>query len=149
MSADDESCLALWRVLFRASRLLEERIRRATASRGLGASDFAVLDALREQGPLAVNVLGERVALTSGSITTAVDRLSARGLVARRARRQDARSRLVALRPAGRRLIDCAIADHARALSGALAALTPYERGAALALLSKLIAAEKSLPHAT
>lgn len=34
-----------------------------------------VLEALLHKGPLPVNALGEKVLLTSGSITTAVDRL--------------------------------------------------------------------------
>ena len=38
-------------------------------------SDFAVLEALLHKGAQPVNVIGKRVFLTSGSITTAIDRL--------------------------------------------------------------------------
>mgnify|MGYP000579231237 CR=1 FL=1 len=44
-------------------------------------SDFAVLEVLRQQGPQPVKSLGEKVMLTSGSITTAVQRLEKKGLV--------------------------------------------------------------------
>ena len=138
MVAQDQSCVALWRALFRASRLVEDRVRRSTEARGLGPSDFGVLDALRERGPLPVNVLGELVSLTSGSITTAVDRLSQRALVIRRSSKEDSRSKLVDLLPAGRHLIACAAADHAKAVTDALSALTSRERREALALLTKL-----------
>jgi MarR family 2-MHQ and catechol resistance regulon transcriptional repressor len=142
MAAATQSCIALWRALFKASRMVEEKVRRSTEARGLGASDFGVLEALRERGPLPVSVLGELVALTSGSITTAVDRLSERGLVTRRSSKEDARSKLVELLPAGRQLIDCATADHAQAVTEALSALTAAERREALALLTKLIAGD-------
>jgi MarR family 2-MHQ and catechol resistance regulon transcriptional repressor len=122
--------------------MVEERVRRTTEARGLGASDFGVLEALHERGPLPVNVLGGLVTLTSGSITTAVDRLSKRRLVARRSSAEDSRSKLVELLPAGRSLIECATADHARAVTEALSALTARERREALALLTKLTKAE-------
>jgi MarR family 2-MHQ and catechol resistance regulon transcriptional repressor len=35
----------------------------------LGASDFAVLEAVLHKGPLPVNEIGKKVQLTSGSIT--------------------------------------------------------------------------------
>lgn len=142
MAAAHRSFIALWRALSRASRVVEEKVRRSTEERGLCSSDFGVLEALRERGPLSVSALGELVALTSGSITTAVDRLSARGLVTRRSSRQDARSKLVRLSPSGRALIDLAIVDHARAVAEGLSALTAGERREALALLTKLIEKE-------
>jgi MarR family transcriptional regulator, 2-MHQ and catechol-resistance regulon repressor len=138
MAGKDQSCVALWRALFRASRMVEERVRSSTEARGLGASDFGILEVLREHGPLPVNVLGEKVSLTSGSITSAVDRLSKRALVARRSSEKDSRSKLVELLPAGRRLIDCATLDHARVVTQVLSALTPRERREALVLLTKL-----------
>jgi len=50
---------------------------------GLGLSDFAVLEALLHKGPLPVNVIGPKVNLTPGSISVAVERLVAKGLVSR------------------------------------------------------------------
>ena len=50
---------------------------------GLTLTDFAILEALLNKGPLAVNDIGAKVALTSGSMTTAIDRLKSRGLVER------------------------------------------------------------------
>jgi MarR family 2-MHQ and catechol resistance regulon transcriptional repressor len=131
--------VALWRALYRATRLVEERVRASTGSRGLCPSDFAVLEVLRERGALPVSAVGDAVGLTSGSITTAVHRLSERGLVVRRASADDARSKLVDLLPPGRRLIDGAVDDHAAAVADALSALSPGERKEALALLTKLI----------
>jgi MarR family 2-MHQ and catechol resistance regulon transcriptional repressor len=56
---------------------------RSIAAHDLGFSDFTILEALLHKGPMLVNEIGRRIELTSGSITTAVDRLEARGLVER------------------------------------------------------------------
>ena len=47
----------------------------------MGLSDFATLELLLHKGPQRVNEIGRRIHLTSGSITTAVDRMETRGLV--------------------------------------------------------------------
>jgi MarR family 2-MHQ and catechol resistance regulon transcriptional repressor len=47
----------------------------------LGLSDFGVLEILLHKGPWPVNTIGPIVDLTPGSISTAVDRLVAKGLV--------------------------------------------------------------------
>ena len=78
------------------------------------------------------------VRLTSGSITTAVDRLERKGMVERRNDPEDRRTRVVHLTAAGRKLIPCAFADHEAAMDRATSGLTPEERGQAVALLKKL-----------
>ena len=85
-----------------------------------------------------MNRIGAHVRLTSGSITTAIDRLERRGLVERRNDPEDRRTRIVHLTEAGRRMIVCAFADHEKAMERAAAALTPAERGLAVELLKKL-----------
>src|SRR3954447_6954281 len=102
-----------WLVLWKAARAVESRAFQSIAATDLCASDFAVLEALLHKGPLPVNALGRKVLLTTGSITTAVDRLARRGLVERQAHAQDKRVRLVALTAQGRQLIEPAFAQHA------------------------------------
>ncbi len=62
----------VWLILWRAFHAIEQNALRSIAATGLGLSDFAVLEALLHKGPQPVNVLGRRILLTSGSITTAV-----------------------------------------------------------------------------
>jgi MarR family 2-MHQ and catechol resistance regulon transcriptional repressor len=104
----------------------------------LGFSDFAVLEALLHKGPSPVNTIGSLVHLTSGSITAAVDRLEAKGLVQRCSHTSDRRARVVHLTDTGRKLIECAFANHVEALEAATRGLTPEERGQAVILLKKL-----------
>lgn len=129
----------LWLVLNRAARAVEARALESIGETGLCASDFAVLEALLHKGPLPVNTLGRKLLLTSGSITTAVDRLAARGLVRRVEDDADRRVRLVELTADGRRLIVPAFARHERDMERVAAeALTPRERLTLVNLLRAL-----------
>lgn len=129
-----ETVLVVWK----ASRALEARALASIAHTGLCASDFKVLEALLHKGPLPVNVLGRKLLLTSGSITTAVDRLADRGLVVRRDDPDDARVRLVELTSAGRRLIEPVYDRHAADLDELVSVLTVAERRTLVTLLRKL-----------
>ena len=128
----------LWLVLWRATRALEARALRSIAETGLGASDFGVLEMLLHKGPQPVNVIGRKVLLTPGSITTAVDRLAARGLVERRDDPADRRVRRVHLTDQGRRLIGPAWTRHESDLEESVSVLTHAERATLVALLRKL-----------
>ena len=134
----------LWLVLMKAHRALSRHAMRSIEPSGLGFSDFAVLEVLLNKGPQKVNDIGRRVDLTSGSITTAIDRLEKRGLVVRGLDDEDRRSRIVRLTPAGRARITEVFTDHAAALEVASKGLTRTERKSLIALLKKLgIAAER------
>ncbi|MFN8579471.1 MAG: MarR family transcriptional regulator [Gemmatimonadaceae bacterium] len=125
-------------VLWRAARAVEMRALGSIETTGLCASDFGVLEALLHKGPLPVNVLGRKLLLTSGSMTTSIDRLVARDLVERRDDPQDRRIRVVALTAAGRRLIKAAFARHETHLDDVVAVLTKEERTTLVNLLRKL-----------
>jgi MarR family 2-MHQ and catechol resistance regulon transcriptional repressor len=66
----------VWLVLWKAARAVEQNAVNSVSRLDLGLSDFAVLEVLFHKGPQPVNVIGKRVLLTSGSITTAIDRWS-------------------------------------------------------------------------
>ena len=127
-----------WLVLWKAARAVEARAARSIAHTGLCASDFGVLEALLHKRPLPVNVLGRKVLLTTGSITTAVDRLAGRGLVERRQDSRDRRVRLVSRTSEGHALIAAAFARHAADLDAVVAVLSPAERASLVTLLEKL-----------
>jgi len=128
----------LWLVMMKAHEALREHAERHIHSLGIGFSDFAALEVLLHKGPLPVNEIGRMVRLTSGSITTAIDRLERKGMVERRNDPADRRTRVVHLTDAGRKLIHCAFADHEAAMERATSGLTPEERAHAVALLKKL-----------
>jgi MarR family 2-MHQ and catechol resistance regulon transcriptional repressor len=147
--ASKNSGVHLWLVLMRAHRAVLRHAEKSIEPSGLGISDFAVLEVLLNKGPQQVNEIGRRVDLTSGSITTAIDRLEARGLVVRELDNADRRSRIVRLTPAGRAHIREVFAQHANALEAASSGLTKTERKSLIELLKKLGLTAKQLSEAT
>src|SRR2546421_591205 len=104
----DSSGIHLWLVLWKAYEALRAHALCHIHSLGLGFSDFSVLEVLHHKGPTPVNVIGEKVHLTSGSITAAIDRMAAKGLVQRVGHPSDRRARMVHLTDQGEKLIRCA-----------------------------------------
>ncbi len=95
----------VWLVMMKAMRALTRYAAADIEETGLGLSDFGVLELLLHKGPMPVNTIGPIVDLTPGSISIAVDRLFAKGLVSRVESTEDRRVRIVALTPRGKDLI--------------------------------------------
>jgi len=66
---------------------------------GLNRSDHRCLDVLEQEGPLPAGKLAKAVGLSTAAITTAVDRLEARGYVVRRDDPSDRRRVLIEITP--------------------------------------------------
>jgi MarR family 2-MHQ and catechol resistance regulon transcriptional repressor len=101
-----------WLVMMKAMRALTRYATAGIEETGLGLSDFGVLEVLLHGGPLPVNTIGPLVDLTPGSISIAVDRLVAKGLVSRVESVDDRRVRIVALTSRGKDLIASAFRKH-------------------------------------
>jgi MarR family transcriptional regulator, 2-MHQ and catechol-resistance regulon repressor len=122
----------------KAYRALSQVDTRSISNSGLGLSDFAVLEILLHKGPLPVNAIGRQIMLTSGSITTAIDRLEQKQLVQRQACPNDRRVTFVALTAGGRTLIRRVFKVHANRMETVFQPLTASERTALATLLKKL-----------
>jgi len=101
-------------------------------------SDFRVLEALLHRGPLPVNIIGRMVDLTTGSISSAIDRLESKWLVIRKHHPTDRRIRIVELTTKGRQLIEKAFAQHKVDMEKAVSNLSRAERGILVDLLKRL-----------
>jgi MarR family 2-MHQ and catechol resistance regulon transcriptional repressor len=134
----DLSAIHIWLVLWKAGRAVEAQAQRSIARFSMVQSDFGVLEALLHRGPLSAKQLGAKVLLTSGSVTAAIDRLAARGLVRREDDAHDRRACIVQLTAAGRRLIERAFAQHRTEMEEALEGFSVEERRALLPLLRRL-----------
>src|ERR1700740_3485616 len=117
----------VWLVMMKAMRALTRYAAAGIEETRLGLSDFAVLEVLLHKGPLPVNTIGPIVNLTPGSISTAVDRLVAKGLVSRVESREDRRVRIVALTPRGKDLIASAFRKHSGQMKKVFSELSPEE----------------------
>lgn len=133
--------LLFWKAYHAVMRFDQTSIKES----GFGSlSDFAVLEVLLHKGSLPVNAIGEKVLLTSGSITTAVDRLEKKALVRREKSELDRRVVLVHLTESGRQLITGAFAQHAENLDRLFQVFNDEERAQFAKLSRKLgVYAEK------
>jgi MarR family 2-MHQ and catechol resistance regulon transcriptional repressor len=136
--AADVSGTHLWLVLMKAHRTLQRLATRSIESSDMGLSDFAVMEMLLHKGPQPVNEIGRRIELTSGAITTAVDRLESRGLVTREAHENDRRARIVRLTARGKEQAVKVFAGHKTAMDLAASGLAKAERAMLIQLLKKL-----------
>ena len=126
-------------VLWKAAHAVEAYAKNSISHLEMCGSDFAVLEALLHKGPLPINEIGRRVLLTSGSITVAVDRSEAKGLVERLESSTDRRTRIVRLTKEGRKLITRAYAKHAADFERLVSdSLTLAERATLIRLLKKI-----------
>jgi MarR family 2-MHQ and catechol resistance regulon transcriptional repressor len=139
----------LWLVMMKAHRALERLAIQSIESFGVGLSDFGVMELLLHKGPQPVNEIGRRIGLTSGSITTAVDRLESCGWVVRRNDPDDRRARVVRLTPLGKVRATALFAGHEKTMDAAGTILEPSERATLTRLLKKLgLAVEVELERA-
>jgi len=117
----------VWLVMLKAMRALTKYAAAGIEETGLGLSDFGVLEILLNKGPLAVNAIGPIIDLTPGSISVAIDRLLAKGLVTRVESTEDRRVRIVALTSVGKELIVSAFQKHSGQMKRVFSELTPEE----------------------
>ena len=117
----------VWLVMMKAMRALTRYAAAGIDETGLGLSDFGVLEVLLHKGPLPVNTIGPIVDLTPGSISIAVDRLFAKGLVTRVESTEDRRVRIIALTTRGKDLIVPAFRKHSGQMKRVFSELSPEE----------------------
>jgi DNA-binding MarR family transcriptional regulator len=128
--------------LGRFARLAERRIEEGLLAFDLTVADFDVLAALRRAGTphrLTPTQLYRTLMITSGTMTSRIDKLERRRLVARQEDPSDRRGTLVALTPEGRKLVDRAVEAHLVNEAKLLSALSRAEQTALDGLLRKLV----------
>jgi len=107
----DTEPLAVFSRIFRLARLLEAARREAFSGAGLEGWEFDMLSALRRSGDdaLSPGALMQQTLVTSGTMTTRIDKLVARSLVSKSRSPHDGRAVEVRLRPEGIALVDAAM----------------------------------------
>ena len=107
----DVSPLAVLSRVSRLTRYLEIARRKAFSEAGLEGWEFDMLSALRRSGEdaLSPGALMHETLVTSGTMTTRIDKLVARGLVSKNRSPHDGRAVEVRLRPDGVARVDAAM----------------------------------------
>lgn len=146
----DAKVMALVGRLLEAAHLLErDWLFPLAAEFDLHQGEFDVIATLRRAGApyaLTPTALYEGLMLSSGAMTSRLDRLERKGLIERAPAPSDRRSILVRLTPAGLALIDRVLPLHVANEQRALASLTQKDRKQLDELLSRLVAGLRRSP---
>lgn len=137
----DTEPLAVFSRISRLARLLETARREAFSGAGIEGWEFDMLSALRRSGDdaLSPGALMQQTLVTSGTMTTRIDKLVARSLVSKSRSPRDGRAVEVRLRPAGIALVDAAMEALLAAERDLLEPLGEAGRGALAGTLRALL----------
>jgi DNA-binding MarR family transcriptional regulator len=128
--------------LMQAGALIGRQIEQLAAGYGVNRAEGDVLFALRRSGPpyrLLPSQLSEALLVSSGTLTSRLDRLERKGLIERIPNPSDRRSVEIALTESGRGMADEAVTIHVENERKMLSVLSAREREALNRITSKLI----------
>lgn len=119
-----------------------------TADVGITPVQYAALQTVANQPGIDQRTLARAIGFDTSTIASVIDRLQARGLLARKLSPADRRVRLLTLTAAGDKLLAAAQPGMRRAQARMLAPLPKGERAVFLRMLRDLVAANNELSRA-
>ncbi|GAA2970011.1 MarR family winged helix-turn-helix transcriptional regulator [Glutamicibacter bergerei] len=137
----DVSPMAVIGRLSRTALNIESRLAGTFERHGLDASTFDVLATLLRSGArywITPAELARESMISTSAVAQRLNKLEARGLVAREANPNDGRGTLVALTDTGKKLIEQALPDHLETERAILSPLSRDEQAALALLLGRI-----------
>ncbi|AIQ15007.1 MarR family transcriptional regulator [Paenibacillus durus] len=125
---DEAASLKLFVVLSKAYRSLMDRAVKDMKSYGLSSAEFMVLEVLYHRTRIPLQQIGEKILVTSGSITYNIDKLEKKGLLKRVPCSEDRRVTYAEITEEGRRLFDEIFPKHVAMIHGMMAGLNTEEK---------------------
>lgn len=141
MSDDNDNrslSLKLYVVLHHAFTAVQTEAFKDMKRYNLNPTEFAVLELLYNKGPQQVQQIGEKVLITSSSITYVVNNLVKNGLVLKEKYEMDKRVSYVSLTKTGKKLMDEIFPRHAERLEQVTKGLDAQEKELMLEMLKNL-----------
>ena len=138
MVNETERALKLFIVLSRASKVVLEEANKLIETYKLNPTEFAVLELLYHKGRQPIQKIGQKILLSSGSMTYVVDKLEKKGLIERVFCKEDKRVTYMSITDAGNELIEEIFPSHEKRINELMSALTETEQETAIDLLRKL-----------
>src|SRR5690554_5035449 len=133
-----ESSLKLFVVLSKAYKTIMDRAMKDMKKHGFSASEFMILEVIYHKGKIPLQQIGDKILVTSGSITYNIDKLEKRGLLKRIPSTEDRRVIYAQLTTAGIELFDTIFPKHESAVHSIMNGLTMEEKQQVTELLKKL-----------
>jgi DNA-binding MarR family transcriptional regulator len=145
----DPSAKAVTGRIVRLNGILQRRMDQAFARHGVTGGAYGILVALRRSGApfeLTPSELTRHLMVTTGGMTSMIDRLERQGLVTRRPNPADRRGVLVRLTDEGRSIVDAAMADLSALEHDVTAGLSTEQRDELARLLRVLLVSLEGPP---
>ncbi|ADC50632.1 MarR family transcriptional regulator [Alkalihalophilus pseudofirmus OF4] len=136
--ANDDLSLKLFVVLSRAHSAVMTEVEKDIRSYGLNPTEFAVIELLYHKGDQPLQKIGEKILISSGSITYVVDKLEKKQLLLRRPCPKDRRITYATLTDEGKQWMDERFHVHKERIAHILSGLNKDETEEAIQLLKKL-----------
>ncbi|SDX94483.1 MarR family winged helix-turn-helix transcriptional regulator [Paenibacillus sp. CF384] len=137
---DDDQAVSLktFVVLSKSFRTLMDRAVKDMKQYELSSSEFTILEVLYTKGRIPLQQIGEKILVTSGSITYNIDKLEKKGLLKRVPCEDDRRVIFAEITQAGNDLFDDIFPKHAASIHQMSQSLSHEEKLTLIELLKKL-----------
>jgi MarR family 2-MHQ and catechol resistance regulon transcriptional repressor len=135
---DNRQAMRLYIALTRTYKAVLEKDQRNIRGYGLNASEFGVLELLYNKGPHPLQQIGDKILITSGTITYVIDKLTKKGLLIRRPCDMDRRIIYAELTEVGKARMSEILPNHYQTLAESFAGLNSEEKEQAIGLLKKI-----------
>ncbi|WP_037287606.1 MarR family winged helix-turn-helix transcriptional regulator [Saccharibacillus sacchari] len=137
-TTEEAASLKLFVVLSKAYKNIMDRAVKDMKRHGLSPSEFTILEVLYNKGRFPLQQIGEKILITSGSVTYNIDKLEKRELLRRVPSPSDRRVIYAEITDQGRELFDTIFPEHAAEVHRIMSGLSAEETETASALLKKL-----------
>lgn len=139
-STDDDQALALklMVVLSKAYRSVMDHAEKDIRNHGLSLSEFGIMETLYAKGRMPLQQVGEKMLITSGTMTYNADKLEKKHLIRRIPCQEDRRVVYVELTGQGIQLLDRIFPQHAQRIQQMLSGLSKNQKQEAIQLLKSL-----------
>lgn len=135
---DQELSLKLFVVLTRTLDAIKKSVEKDIRTYGLNATEFAVLEFIYSKGDQPIQKIGEKVLISSSSITYVVDKLEKKNLLKRVPSPEDRRITFASITEEGKVFMDEIFPKHKKTIAEIMGGLPVDEKENLLSQLKKL-----------
>lgn len=139
-SMDDDQALSLklMVVLSKAYRSIMDKASKDIKTYGLSPSEFGIMEILYTKGKIPLQQIGEKILITSGTMTYNVDKLEKKDLIKRIPSQEDRRVIYAELTVKGRALFDQIFPQHTASVQQMMGVLSQNQKEETIQLLKRL-----------
>ncbi|GGD66354.1 MarR family winged helix-turn-helix transcriptional regulator [Paenibacillus nasutitermitis] len=138
LDEEHQASLKLFVVLSKAYRAIMDRAVKDMRKFDLSPSEFTILEVLYTKGKIPLQQIGEKILITSGSMTYNIDKLEIKALIRRVPCSSDRRVIYAEISDSGKKLFDHIFPKHAETIHSLMKALSLEEKLETTEMIKKL-----------